>query len=297
MNSDRPATQPSRNCPAFTSPRLGSFQNKWPAGPKAAEFHPSVGPSPSIKKPSTSFLICPTISPHLINLFQSFCIHLNLSQTAMAVLKVHGSVISTAARRVLACLYEKGLDFEFVTVDMRVGDHKKEPFLALNPFGQVPAFEDGDLKLFESRAITKYLAHEYQESGTELIYKDSKKMAIQAVWMEVEAHQYDPAASKLVWELAAKPAFGMTTDAAVVEENEAKLNKVLDVYEARLSESKYLAGDCFTLADLHHLPTVTYLMGTPAKKLFESRPHVNAWCTDIMSRPAWTKVVEMQKQH
>jgi glutathione S-transferase len=122
-------------------------------------------------------------------------------------------------------------------------------------------------------------------------------MAITSVWMEVEAQQYDQAASKLTWELAAKPVFyGMSSDTAIVEENEAKLAKVLDVYENRLAQSKYLGGDCFTLADLHHLPTIHYLMGTQAKKLFDSRPHVNAWVADITARPAWLKVIALQKK-
>lgn len=120
-------------------------------------------------------------------------------------------------------------------------------------------------------------------------------MALVTVWMEVEAHQFDPAASKLAWELCFKPMFGMTTDPAAVEENEAKLAKVLDVYEARLSQSKYLGCDCFTLADLHHLPVLHYLMGTQSKKLFESRPKVSAWVANITSKPAWSKVVAMQK--
>ena len=50
----------------------------------------------------------------------------------MAVLRVHGSPISTAVMRVVAALYEKGLEFEFVSVDMKVGQHKSEAFLALN---------------------------------------------------------------------------------------------------------------------------------------------------------------------
>ncbi|KAA8549184.1 hypothetical protein F0562_000868 [Nyssa sinensis] len=212
----------------------------------------------------------------------------------MATIKVHGSVFSSPAMRVFACLHEKDLEFEFIPVDMGTGQHKKEPFLSLNPFGQIPAFEDGDLKLFESRAITQYIAHSYAEKGNQLICHDPKKMAIMSVWMEVEAHQFDPVASKLTWELALKPVFGMVTDGAVVEENEAKLGKVLDVYEARLAQSKYLAGDCFTLADLHHLPNIQYLMGTQSKKLFDSRPHVSAWCADISARPAWLKVVAMR---
>ncbi|KAG2697405.1 hypothetical protein I3843_07G102800 [Carya illinoinensis] len=215
----------------------------------------------------------------------------------MAGIKVHGSPFSTAAARVLATLYEKEVEFEFVPVDMRAGEHKKEAFLSINPFGQVPGFEHGDLKLFESRAITKYVANEYAGKGTDLVFGDSKKKAIIGVWMEVEAHQFDPVASKLVWELAAKPAYGMgDTDKAVVEENEAKLVKVLDVYESRLAESKYLGCESFTLVDLHHLPCINYLMGTEIKKLFDSRPHVSAWIADITSRPAWSKVVAMQKR-
>uniref|UniRef100_A0A2N9EC01 glutathione transferase n=1 Tax=Fagus sylvatica TaxID=28930 RepID=A0A2N9EC01_FAGSY len=123
----------------------------------------------------------------------------------MAAIKVHGITLSTATIRVLAAINEKELDYELVLVDMSVGEHKKEHFLSRNPFGQVPTFEDGDLNLFESRAITTYIAHEYADKGTQLIYKDSKKMAITSVWMEVEAQQYDQAASKLAWELAGKP--------------------------------------------------------------------------------------------
>ncbi|KAL8548594.1 hypothetical protein ACS0TY_007765 [Phlomoides rotata] len=209
-------------------------------------------------------------------------------------MKVHGAIISPSAMRVLACLYEKDLDFQFVPVDMATAQHKNKSFLALNPFGQVPAFEDGDLKLFESRAINKYIASAYSDKGTPLINRDPKKMAIIAVWAEVEAHKYEPPANKLTFELAIKPLMGMTTDDAVVKEQEDVLGKVLDVYEARLAESKYLGGDSFSLADLHHLPTMTLLMGTRAKAVFESRPHVRAWSADIMARPAWNKVLAMK---
>ncbi|KAH9615626.1 hypothetical protein KSS87_011779 [Heliosperma pusillum] len=213
----------------------------------------------------------------------------------MAV-KVHGSPISTATLRAVVALYEKEIDFEFVTVDMKSGAHKHPQFLALNPFGQVPALEDGDIKVFESRAITKYIASAYESKGTPLLCKDKKQIANLAIWSEVEAHQFDPVASKLAWELFYKGLFGMQTDAAAVEENEAKLVKVLDVYEARLAQSKYLAGDSFTLADLQHLPALHYLSGTKVKSLFDERPHVSAWCKDILARPSWEKSLALQKQ-
>ncbi|GMI85809.1 glutathione S-transferase phi 8, Arabidopsis thaliana glutathione S-transferase phi 8 [Hibiscus trionum] len=212
-------------------------------------------------------------------------------------MKVHGSPLSTSTQRALACFYEKDIEFHFVNVDMGAGQHKSQNFLSLNPFGQVPAFEEGDLKLFESRAITQYIAQEYTDKGTQLLLSGSKDtMAVLQLWKEVEAHHFNPPSTKLVFELFYKPLFGLATDTAVVEENEAALAKVLDVYEARLAESKYLAGDQFTLADLHHLPNAHYLMGSSAKKLFDSRPHVSAWVADILARPSWFKVLDMQKQ-
>ncbi|KAK8521846.1 hypothetical protein V6N13_021924 [Hibiscus sabdariffa] len=214
----------------------------------------------------------------------------------MAVMKVHGNAMSTSTQRALACFYEKDVEFQFVNVNMGAGEHKSESFLSLNPFGQVPAFEQGDLKLFESRAITQYIAQEYTDKGTQLLLPGSKEtMAVLQLWKEVEAHQFNPPSTKLVFELHYKPLFGMATDTAAVEENEAALAMVLDVYEARLAESKYLAGDHFTLVDLHHLPNAHYLMRSSAKKLFDSRPHVSAWVADITARPAWSKVLDLQK--
>ncbi|KAL6564211.1 hypothetical protein OROMI_015661 [Orobanche minor] len=212
-------------------------------------------------------------------------------------IKVHGAVLSTATTRVLACLHEKGLDYEFVPIDMKSGQHKKEPFISISPFGLVPCLEDEDLKLFESRAINRYIAHTYAEKGTPLVFHDPKKMAIVSVGLEVEAHHFDTRAGKLVWELCIKPFLGMNTDEALVQEQEVQLAKVLDVYESRLAESNYLCGDIFTLTDLHHLPTLDYLMGTRAKAIFDARPRVSAWCKDIMARPAWQKVIAMRNNN
>ncbi|CAN6817353.1 unnamed protein product [Brassica oleracea] len=213
----------------------------------------------------------------------------------MAAIKVFGHPASAPTMRVVLALHEKNLDFEFVHVDLMGGEHKKEAFLARNPFGQVPAFEDGDLKLFESRAITQYIAHRYEGQGTNLLPADSKNIAqyaIMAIGMQVEAHQFEPVAAKLVSEQVFKLKKGLTTDQAVVAEEEAKLAKVLDVYEARLKEFKYLAGDTFTLTDLHHIPTVKYLLGTPTKKLFTERPRVNEWVAEITKRPASQKILQ-----
>ncbi|WCJ21371.1 Glutathione S-transferase [Euphorbia peplus] len=221
---------------------------------------------------------------------------LRIKSISMAGIKVHGIPMSTATQRVLVCLEEKGLDYEICPVDLSTGAHKKEPFISLNPFGQVPGFEHGDLKLFESRAITQYIAHENSQKGTNLLRQQGKEMAILGVWLEVESQKFEPVASKLNWEIVFKPMFGMQTDPAAVEENETKLGGVLDVYETRLAQSKYLGGDSFTLADLHHLPNLQLLLSHQSKKLIDARPKVAAWAADITARQAWAKVLALGKK-
>ncbi|KAI7747692.1 hypothetical protein M8C21_029030 [Ambrosia artemisiifolia] len=210
-------------------------------------------------------------------------------------LKLYGFVPSNATFRALVSLYEKDLDVEFVKVHMAAREHKTPQFLSRNPFGQVPVLEDGDITVFESRAITQYVARAYADKGNELmINNDPKKMAIQSVWMQVESQKFDIPSHKLAIELYYNVLHrGREVDEALVAEYKPKLESVLDVYEQRLKESKYLGGDSFTLVDLHHLPNVYYLMATEVKKLFDARPHVSAWAADILSRPAWVKIVSM----
>ncbi|KAL2895438.1 Glutathione S-transferase PARB [Bienertia sinuspersici] len=59
--------------------------------------------------------------------------------------KVYGPPLSTAVSRVLACLLEKQLQFELISVDMSKGEHKSPYYLKIQPFGQVPAFQDDSI--------------------------------------------------------------------------------------------------------------------------------------------------------
>ncbi|KAL1558426.1 glutathione transferase [Salvia divinorum] len=205
-------------------------------------------------------------------------------------IKVYGHPFSPAAKRVLVALAEKGLDYEHILIDLATGQQKKEPLISINPFGQVPGFEDGDLQLFESRAITRYIAHAYADKGTPLLSEDPKKLAVIGVWLEVEAQKFDAAGQKLSFEILVKPIKGLPVDDAVIEEGKAQLASVLDIYEARLGKSKYLGGDDFSLADLHHIPIVANLQKTKVKAVFDARPAVAAWATALLARPAWQKI-------
>ncbi|VVA17144.1 PREDICTED: glutathione [Prunus dulcis] len=208
-------------------------------------------------------------------------------------LKLHGLPLSTCTGRVLTIFHEKSLDFELVPVNLPAGEHKQPAFLTKNPFGQIPVLEDGDLTLFESRAITAYVAEKFKDTGADLIrHNNLKEAALVKVWTEAESQNFNPAISAIVFQHLVAPIYGMTPDQAVIDANLEKLAKVLDVYEARLSSTKYLAGDFYSLADLNHLPYTHYFMKTPWASLVNERPHVKAWWEDISSRPAFKKVAE-----
>ncbi|KAK6115468.1 hypothetical protein DH2020_007737 [Rehmannia glutinosa] len=113
-------------------------------------------------------------------------------------------------------------------------------------------------------------------------------------WLEVEGHKYQPPLYDLIVELLFGPKMGKTPDEKRIKEDEEKLVRVLDVYEERLSKTKYLAGGSFSLADLSHLPFTQYLVTSLEKEyLIRDRKHVSAWWDDISNRPAWKKVLQL----
>ncbi|CAL5352326.1 unnamed protein product [Camellia sinensis] len=142
------------------------------------------------------------------------------------------------------------------------------------------------------------ISHLYPKPGKEQVYMEPKMQGIAAAWIDVEDHQFHPPASKLTSELVYKykAKNGQPANEAVVAEEEAKLARVLDVYEERLIDSKFLGGDKFTSADLTHLPYLYHLMRTPVKRLFEERRRMSDWCAGMLARPAWTKVAEMVEE-
>ncbi|XP_073001939.1 glutathione S-transferase F10-like [Typha latifolia] len=212
--------------------------------------------------------------------------------------KIFGSPTSAEVARVLMCLFEKDVEFQLIRVDNYKGTKRMPDYLKLQPLGQALTFEDGNTTLVESRAICRYIANAYPEQGNrDLIGRGMLERASIEQWLETEAHSFDPPSSALVFNLAFSPLMGMEPDEEVVKDSKSKLNKVLDIYEQRLKEARFLAGDNFTLADLSHLPTAQRLVSNAGcRSMFTSRGRVNEWWQEISRRDAWRKVVAMQQE-
>ncbi|KAK9748524.1 hypothetical protein RND81_02G064000 [Saponaria officinalis] len=210
--------------------------------------------------------------------------------------KVYGPAISTAVARVLVCLLEKQVKYDLISVNMSKGEHRSPHFLKIQPFGQVPAFEDDDITLFESRAICRYISEKHANQGNIKLYGTNplEKASIEQ-WLEAESQSFNPPTSTLVFQLAFAPRMKIKQDEALIKQSKAKLAKVLDVYENWLGDSRYLTGDDFSLADLSHLPNSQYLMNdSEVEELFMSRGNVGRWWGEISNRESWKTVVEMQ---
>lgn len=123
------------------------------------------------------------------------------------VLKLYGFPISTCTRRVAAVLKEKEVPFEFVQVNVFEGEHKLPGYVANQPFGQVPYIDDDGFVLYESRAISRYIAHKFRDQGAALVPDpaDLKATALFEQAVSTESANFDAFAFPIAFETVFKP--------------------------------------------------------------------------------------------
>uniref|UniRef100_A0A0D9XAL6 glutathione transferase n=1 Tax=Leersia perrieri TaxID=77586 RepID=A0A0D9XAL6_9ORYZ len=195
------------------------------------------------------------------------------------------SMIFPDVSRVLACLYEKNIQFETEK------DSYKD-ILKLQASRSVPVpFYDGPTFLqAESRAICRYIAETYEQRGYPfLLGKDVLERASIEQWLRHEEHAFDPPSRALFCHLAF-PVHDDDDDD--INKEKRKLEEVLEVYEQRLGESEFLAGNKFTLADLVHLPNTHHILTSEQfAYLYDSRKNVQRWWNTISARHSWQQVL------
>ncbi|KAG7640276.1 Glutathione S-transferase C-terminal domain superfamily [Arabidopsis suecica] len=91
-------------------------------------------------------------------------------------LKLYSYWRSSCAHRVRIALALKGLDYEYIPVNLLKGDQFDSDFKKINPMGTVPALVDGDVVINDSFAIIMYLDEKYPEPP--LLPRDLHKRAV-----------------------------------------------------------------------------------------------------------------------
>jgi glutathione S-transferase len=198
------------------------------------------------------------------------------------MLKVFGHPGSTCTRKVLTVLAETNTPYEMTFVDLAKGEHKQEPHLGRQPFGQIPTIDDDGFKLYESRAICRYLS---AKNGDPLVPRDPKQRALMDQWQSIEQSNFSSSAMKFVFHHV----FKRTQDPAALEAADQMLHTVYATLSRPLASSTFLTGDTFSLADISYMPYIEYMLGTPAKATLEAYPHVTAWWQRVSERPSWHK--------
>jgi glutathione S-transferase len=169
------------------------------------------------------------------------------------MLRLHttmGSVNGYKVRLLLAIL---GVEYEWVDVDMYGGEHKREPFLSINRFGQMPALEDGDFKLGDSHACLVYAARKYDATDSWLP-RGAEGEAKVAEWMSKSANEIHNGP----WMARAKV---RRPDAITLSDEEihARCDKVLEIVDRHLATRDWLALDRATIADISIYCPVSFL--------------------------------------
>ncbi|WP_157220482.1 glutathione S-transferase family protein [Flavisphingomonas formosensis] len=156
-------------------------------------------------------------------------------------MKLYHHPLSGHAHRAVLFASLLGVPHELVEVDLKAGAHKQPDFLKLNPFGQVPVLEDGDVAIADSNAILVYLAK--KAGRTDWLPEDARGAAQVQRWLSVAAGEiaYGPAAARLITVFGAdfRP-----------EEVISRAHTILARLDAHLADRDWLVGKGPTIADV-----------------------------------------------
>jgi len=208
---------------------------------------------------------------------------------------LYGLPLSPNVNRVKVVANELNIHLNFKFVDLRKGEHKQEAFLALNPFGSIPAYvSDDGVTLFESRAIGKYI--DIKSGGKLLHIKDPRTYGLVENWSYVEESAWSKNAQTIFFELFVKPnIMKASADQPAVDAAKAKLVQTLQIYEKHFStaQSTFIVGNELSIADLFHIPFVAPLVSGPhplVPDLLVPFPLVKAWFDKLLALPSWKAV-------
>jgi len=167
-----------------------------------------------------------------------------------------------------------------VGVDLSQAEHKSLAFLALNPFGQLPVLEAGDLVLADSNAILVYLALTH-DAGGEWLPRDAIGAARVQRWLSVAAGQLagGPAAARAAV-LFGRPIDQAPRDAAA---------RLFALMEQHLTTQPFFAAPHPTIADV---ALYSYTAHAPEGGVnLAPYPRLRQWLERIEALPGFVGLV------
>jgi glutathione S-transferase len=194
-----------------------------------------------------------------------------------------GPSYSVYVRIVKIVLAEKGVDYDQVAFD--VFDHNDWPadWPQRQPFGLVPAFEHDGFRLYETRAITRYIDEAFDGPALQPDSPQARARMEQVISV-LDGQGYWPMVREIFVQRVERARDGMT-DEAVIAAALPKAERCLAALRQLLGERPYLAGADFSLADAHAAPMFHYFLETPeGQGLLGMQPRLADWWARIAAR-------------
>ena len=187
-------------------------------------------------------------------------------------------------QKISIMLEEIGLEYKVTKININKDDQFNPEFRKISPFSKIPVIKDGEISVFESGAILIYLGEK-----SEKFYDKSERLSINQWLMGQMAyvgpmlgqhhqfHHYNSGKSK----------FG--------EERYFRIAKrIYEDLDERLGQSKYLAGENYTIADIATFPWIArHEIHDIGLKNFKN---LSRWYLDISKREAVIKGYDLLKR-
>ncbi len=201
--------------------------------------------------------------------------------------RLWGRASSSNVKKVMWLADEMGLAYERIDAGGKFGVVNTPEYKKLNPNSRVPTIEDGDLVLWESNSVMRYLANRY---GGEAFYPaDPATRADIDRWLDWQLSILNPAETPVFLGTIRTPA--EKQDKAALAAGMARLAPALGILEAHLAGREYMS-ERFSLADiaLSIFPDRTLrnpFIAPPAL------PATSAWLDRLRQRPGFRAHVDV----
>src|SRR5579884_3568056 len=204
----------------------------------------------------------------------------------VAMLKIWGRTTSSNVQKVLWCCAELGIEYERVDWGGPFGGNRDPEYLKINPNGLVPTVIDGDLVMWESNSICRYLAA--TRGGERLYPRDPAARTHVERWMDWQLSVVGPPLGQLLFGLIrTKPE---ARNQAEIEAARRRALAAWEIVEDEIANRPYLAGDELTLAEI--------VLGTQIYRWFTfplerpTLPALRAWYDRMRQRPGFKTHIE-----
>ena len=198
-------------------------------------------------------------------------------------MKIYGRVTSSNVMKVLWAADELGLDYDRIDAGMNFGIVDSEEYRSMNPNGRVPTLVDGDLVLWESNVIVRYLAAKHGK-GT-LWPEELSARADLERWMDWQQTVQNITFTPVFWGLVRTPPSDRdqsAIDAAVIQSIAA-----MQILEAHLQSRNWIGGDKLTMADFPVGPNIHRFFNLPFDR--PDLPNLKKLYDRMCERPAYSK--------